>query len=79
MLRNGNRDVIEDLEEQCNESIYFSAQDKLLQNGTENKVDELLKANQGSHDLFNSTLLEDEALIIIESNDIKFKDRQIMY
>jgi hypothetical protein len=76
MLQNGKT---KDLEEQRNENIYFSAQDKLLQNGTENKVDEFLKANQRSHDLFNNTLLEDEALIIIENNDIKFKDRQTMY
>jgi hypothetical protein len=43
MLTNGNWDVIEDLHEQFNESIYLSAQEKLLQDGTENIVDEFLE------------------------------------
>ncbi len=79
MLRNGTWDVIENLKEKFNESIYLSAQKKLLQYGTENKVDELLEVDQGSHDLLDSALLEDEMLIIIENNIIEFKDRQTMY
>jgi len=45
MLQNEKLDVIEDLEEQFNESIYLiltkNAQEKLLQHGINNKVDEL--------------------------------------
>jgi len=43
MLRNGKWDVIEDLEEQFNESMYFNAQEKLLQNGTKSKANELFE------------------------------------
>jgi hypothetical protein len=46
----------------------------LLQHGVENKADELLETNQQSHVLFDSILLEDEMLIIIESDIIEFKD-----
>jgi hypothetical protein len=51
----------------------------LLQNGIENKIDELFEVDQGSHDLFNIALLEDETLIIIENDIIEFKDKQTMY
>ncbi len=71
-------DVIEDFEEPFNESIYQSAQEQLLQHGIENKADEILEVNQGSHDLLNSALLK-EALIITKSDILEFKDRQIMY
>jgi hypothetical protein len=47
----------------------------LLQNGIENKIDELSEVDQGLHDLFNGALLEDETLIIIENVIIKFKDK----
>jgi hypothetical protein len=49
MLRNGKPDIIEDLEEQFNENIYLilevSAQEKLIQHGIENRVDELLEVD----------------------------------
>jgi hypothetical protein len=45
ILWNGKSNIIEDLEEQSNENIYLfpteSAQEKLLQHGTKNRVDEL--------------------------------------
>ncbi len=44
MLTDGNWDVIEDLHEQFNESIYLNAQEKLLQNGIENIVENSLKS-----------------------------------
>jgi RNase P/RNase MRP subunit p30 len=47
MLQNGKLNIIEDLKEQFNENIYLilieSAQEKMLQHGTKNKVDELLE------------------------------------
>ncbi len=45
------------MEEQFNESTYLNAQEKLLQYGIENKVDEL-KIRQGSHDLFDNIFFE---------------------
>ncbi len=60
-------DVIKDLEEPFNENIYQNAQEQLLQHGMENKADEILEVNQGSHDLLSSVLLK-EVLIITESD-----------
>jgi hypothetical protein len=73
MLRNGKCDVIEDLKEQFNESMYFNAQKKLLQNGTKSKANELFEVGQGSHDLFESIFFKDETLIITKSDIIKFQ------
>jgi hypothetical protein len=50
-----------------------------LQHGIENNVDELLKVGQGSHALLDRALFKDEALIIIESVIIEFKDKLTMY
>jgi len=44
-LQDGKLDVIEDLEEQFNESIYLSAQEQLLQHGTKNRIDEVIGIN----------------------------------
>jgi hypothetical protein len=66
MLRNGKLDVIEDLEEQFNENIYLipieSAQEKLIQHGKKNRIDELLEVGQGSHVLLDIAFLKDETL-----------------
>jgi hypothetical protein len=51
----------------------------LLQHGTKNRTNELLEVGQDSHVLNNGVLLEDEALIITESDIIEFKDRLTMY
>jgi hypothetical protein len=79
MLRNGKPNIIEDLEEQFNENIYLilvdSAQEKPIQRGIENRVDELLEVDQGSHALFDSIVFEDETLIITNINIIEFKYR----
>ncbi len=56
-----------------------NAQEKLLQHGINNKVDELFEVGQRSHALFDNNLLEDEMLIIIENDIIEFKDKQTMY
>jgi hypothetical protein len=83
MLRNGKSDVIENLEEQFNENIYLilveSAQEKLIQHGTKNRVDELFEVGQESHVLFDIVFFENETLIITKNNIIEFKDRQTMY
>jgi hypothetical protein len=46
---------------------------------TKNKDDEIFEVDQVSHDLLNSTIFEDETLIITEINIIEFKDKQTMY
>jgi hypothetical protein len=51
----------------------------LLQQGTENKTNEIFEVGQGSHDLFDSALFEDEVLVVMEIYIIKFRDRQTMY
>ncbi len=79
MLQNGKFDVLKNLEEQFDESIYPSAQKQSLQHGIENNVDEVLEVSQGSNDLLDVVLLQDETLIIMESNIIEFKDKQTMY
>jgi hypothetical protein len=47
LLRNGKLDVIEDLEKQLNENIYLilikNVQEKLIQHGIKNKVNEVLE------------------------------------
>jgi hypothetical protein len=81
MLQNEKSDVIEDLKEQFNESIYLivtkNAQEKLLQHGINNKVDELFKVGPRSHALLDNN--ENEMLIIIKNDIIEFKDKQTMY
>jgi hypothetical protein len=48
ILRNGKLNIIKDLEEQFNEIFYLIpiniTQEKLLQHGTKNRVDELLES-----------------------------------
>ncbi len=79
MLWNGKWDVIEDLEKQFNENMYFSAQEKLLQNGTKNGANEVFEVGQGSHDLLDNVLFKYEVLFITMNVIIEFKDRQTMY
>ncbi len=43
--------------------------------GQKNRADEFLEVGQGSHDLINSALLEDETLIIIDSDILKLKEK----
>jgi hypothetical protein len=45
MLQNGKFDVLKNLEEQFDESIYPSAQKQSLQHGIENNVDEVLEVS----------------------------------
>jgi hypothetical protein len=45
MLQNGKFDVLKNLEEQFDESIYLSAQKQSLQHGIENNVDEVLEVS----------------------------------
>ncbi len=55
-----------------------NAQEKLLQHGINNKVDELFEVGQRSHALLDNDLLKDETLIITENDIIEFKDKQTM-
>lgn len=57
----------------------MNAQEQHLQHGIENKNDGVLEVIQGSHDLFNNVFLEDEVLIITESDIIEFNERQTMH
>lgn len=57
----------------------MNAQEQHLQHGIENKNDGFLEVIQGSHDLFNNVFLEDEVLIITESDIIEFNERQTMH
>jgi hypothetical protein len=40
-----------------------------------NRADEFLEVGQGSHDFINSAFLEDEMLIIIDSDILKLKEK----
>jgi hypothetical protein len=57
----------------------LSAQEQHLQHGIENKNDGVLEIIQGSHDLLDNAFLEDEVLIITESDIIEFNERQTMH
>jgi hypothetical protein len=59
--------------------MYFSAQEKLLQNGTKNGANEVFEVGQGSHDLLDNVLFKYEVLFITMNVIIEFKDRQTMY